>query len=1210
MASQSTTNETLDLPKIFEIETGKVDAALIEDICKIVPNAAKRMRALLYNSGVRMRPQDDVYLVLSEKIVSAEFRDKWSLAAESATKKFDSHYFLVGQYVQQRHKNIGFYSTALRSFFVNKIIKGQNLKFPILEKIDILVDELEKVASVSPKDAALGAWSLIENCRCAAKTYPNEKSLSNFSDILRNSLLTRGLTGLVALLSPGSWQKGKSAKKNSLGEIVPPTHETTTLITSRQKNIEFKNDDFSTYITQDFQIPVIQLLNYEKDIIRTIILEYQHIAHQIATDCIDLKNTLVPAAIIKNTESRGHHLIKIADDIKNFIDTAENNLLGTIEKTAQRFNLSISHDKYILTSPSDFAKWEQHYDTIAKKCAPIFRLSVAFDDISLSARHEIEKTQVPTRVFCDEVLEFSNKKSEEISIVARGGAIRDRLDAVIGANFRRLEWNPLDSKDLRSEDWQAFALYLISRELFGQQLGVILRVNFEALAKTVSNLIEKTLSTKNSNITGVFETILHLTLGQIEHLATISQTKYQQRFLATAQLHAYLSVVTSSKIRAFEYWSAFPLAGYTRKTGDDICAMFFNLIFEKSIAEGDAPITLQVIRKLISEMHALPKDLDSANENQLTDQIRTIVRYYKRGGNTYAELWQQAHSTIIHPLQKFIDEENFSELVDAIDDLTENFDIENHIGTWKTFIPEHLRKRSEYDKHIRAQVRGKIDELSEWAESYRIRLADAPSNVDSLEEIRKLVKLIAQQETTQPEAVAQWFTYLLNPRKEQFFSWSTSRTIQPASEEGVILVPRHTAFYPRVRQGAPTIHADILADQIIESMGFHSAENLATTYAALGQYEKYFSLSTLVDEGFSPDLDRRVEEAVEELAITQKARIDVLEKRLAASAPDEGFNSYIQDLLRLLAEQMWGNLEIELLEVERLANDLDSQRVIRETRADIQQKITMLGGRAMNSDPLEVLQSALVSLLESLEPRKKHINALKVFSTLESAHLDIVEAAELAISELDEFELLPSSEHSAYITYVLEQATGPVSEELHRHRTLIPAYVAKLRALAMMLISNSLERDFLKSDESQFLRALEETADLWTGLAKRGKDAAETIERRFAARGITFNRLAIENVDYWLEPQTPLVTHEVIKSEEAVIDEKTLTHSESKLRKVTLNIRTGEKKSWTLLDIRGFTKDNDWKSLAWAALSLYDAQSDKHSSRAIDLRATWMLTGC
>jgi hypothetical protein len=1188
--------EIAALPRVFEATAGLINHSLIKEICRAVPHPSKQVRGLLSISGVKLKQQDDVYVVLSEHIISKDFRDRWYVAAESKRIKLTSLFLLAGQYVQQRHKNVNFYSPALDSFFTKRIVKGQNLTFPVLERIDVLINELEKVFKVSATDAALAAWSLTEHCRWAATRLANEPSLINFRPALLQGLQARSLSGLEALLEPATWQSCAPQPtcrppKAVLPEIVhadlPPTPE------KRNPSQIFMQD-----IDNRFGVLTESMAAYEQ------------LCASISNAASALKRANNADDAIADLKAQLQELGESLKQVEQLATLAEDFICSTLDAAAERFNAKIYYPPAIAFSPLNANKWVAHHRANLAQASSLINIADRAVKATPAVQQEIASNQSQQSLRLDEVATFVTEKNSEITVVEDGIRALTRLHTIIETNYTDLKWSPFHAGDFHSSEWRALGIYLIRQGKFGIVLGIILRNNFETLANAFTSAVDAILpQISQEEFENLFATLRYLNLGQIEELYTISGAKSRNRLLSATLLHAHLETIERSKTEAFVYWSTRPLNDYTQKYTDDPNAKFYQTLYQHSGADVEPSLNLTVFRKLLSQARLETPDVQSNHKHELGEQVRHILRYHKRGGNTYAELWLRAHSSVFLPLRELADCSHFTELLIAIDRLDNDFDIEDHLPTWKTFIHEHLHKRSEYDKHIRAQVRSKIDELHEWAESFRACSAGIMRPQTTFSDVIEAIKGITDGSDVGGEILTKWFEFVLKTNAQRtYVPWSTSRTLSPSLEQSISNNATTNPFAPRLRASQSPTHLHALSDGIIAALGYHTTENLATNYADLGMYESYFALAAMSSDGFSPDLDRRVEEAVDNLASIQSKRIDSLEERVTFDQ-DEGFHLYISDLRRYLEEQSWSKLEVELAELERFAQNLDAQREELHLRKKLESDIRRLEGTTTGKETIAELRDTHRTLYQNTAARRRHVESVALLSRTENVHYDIVEAASAAIVELETTAKLPSEEHSAYISYVLDQALIPVAEELSRHKTLIPSYVSKLRRLALMLIRNTLSPDFLETEDSPFLRVLEESADHWKNLAKRGKDAIDVIERQFIARGMVFNDGVLSDFAPWISEFSSMdpVGDDILLPSPS--DEVVMSASFDKLSALTERLLAAD--SCDELDnarLRNYIQDARWDRAAKAAFLLHLEQEDKQSARSIDLRANWMIS--
>jgi hypothetical protein len=1070
------------------------------------------------------------------------------------------------------------------------MVRGEKLTFPVLERIDLLVTQLDLVSRTAPRDAALYAWSLVEHTKSGLINLPHEPSLLNFKKTVLQALALRGLHDISNCLNAASWDSPESSPGQH-GE--PEKHRSASLSKEPEQVLAQQTPA---------QHPLLVTTNEKLDHIAGLISDYERGRKILTARVNELASSISPCQTLEELKSQVEYLS--GSLVKLRIVGADAHAAVWLEgcTAAEVVKLQLIAPTLSDLAPNGFESWSRQLKRLVNELTPFLDIIDQIKKKPASVRERLFRHISSEPIATQYAERHGQSLLTQINTIEAGVAAQEHFLREIEAKFLDFKWNPLAPNSFTSADWTALGNFFIYEETYDARLGITLRMEYESLANKFATKLDYALDQISLESFERFLDVLRcLTLGQIEALDR--GTKSIRHFLAIVELHAYLETSEFLPTEAFGYWSASPLNEHVAQQSDDPFAQFIQTIFTRSGGSNSHRLTLADLRHyLLNRPLAHSGEISVDEQAPMIEQLTYILRYHKRGGNTYAELWSQAHGSLFAPIKATLDAGHIDRVVEAIRKLEVNSDIENHLPSWKTAIAEHLRKRSEYDKHIRAQVRSKIEELSNWANGYESTAkAKSASNSIERDSLQAAIEKVYAARDHCCMLLQTWFNLLILNKGKKEIPWcmSPSRSRELTFEA---LADKTSPFLPRSIGKQQISFADVLGDRFISSQGFNTASQLAFAYADQHLYESYFALTANSTDILLPDLDRKVEAEIDDLAQAQERRIESLQNRQKSlSDPSEDFQSYLLELNRYLFEQQWEVLDRELGEVERLVLNLETQRVDRSARETLRADIKRLGGSAPDQASLQQLTAIYDQLYKDTAPRRKHIEPLRLFLTTEDVLSEVAASAKQAISELESSAVLPSPTHSEYLSYVLEQAVLPLAGELSRHRTLLPVYSSRLRRLTLTLITNSKAQQFLTEDNSPLLGLLEETADIWKSLPRAGEKGIGALEGKFVEYGIPIFE---ESATAQYEIGRPL-TPDVAASNSGA----SVSRIARKMKSADLGGRYDRgSESVNDAELNNTIQSKEWAVAANIAAELYNGVELKTSRRGIDLLTNWAVS--
>lgn len=1092
-----------DFPKFFSGEAGKVDYALLQEICSIRAKPQKSVRELLATCSSIKVNADEAFEKLADIVARKDFRERWYEDSHNKKNFIWTLFDLAHRYVANKYKNLEHSSEQLSKFYTKKAAKTKGyLYFPKLQNIQVLVDQVKIVSDVNPTHAAIFCWATIESALWSSRSYTAESSLLLFQETLLSALRNNQMHDVVELLSCGTWIESAEIPKPVPKLIVSEPKKTTeiqnAILPARRKH--------ATVIKIEGYLAEIERKFHEFDKQSTLLSEKSSelINVRSVVDSVDELKIILES--IRNIYS------EICKNEEFVIDLGFSKFIEVMKSF--RILLTLNFPKEL--TPENRLFWLQ---TIRKTLLvenDLLIFSTDFSSKKIDIKEKFNSLLHEKELSLDQMQAELVSLSTDLSICEFGVTAHSNIYESIKNNYKNINWNPLLNTSSLNLSWSDLGKILIREGKFGHELGIIVRHSFSPLSKGFSNLVLDTISKPlvRNKLERIIESFNCLTPGQIENLEQDSIVL--RNFFAIVELHAFLEMAPVSSNEAFKYWSIAPLNEISSSSLQDTFGEFFQSVYAICAKTPERMFGMAEFRLTLLKANATDeKDGIQLDERDLRIRLDEILLFYKRGQNTYGELWSRAYATVVAPLKQYLNNCNLDTVAEKIYDLRDSFKIDDHLSDWKLYIPEHLRKRSEYDKHIRSQVEGKILELVGWANDYHNSISN--KQIAKEDEVHRLVQSIRNVYSSQEQSSSLlhiWFELiLLQEREANRLPWSLSLSNQADWDE-ITLGHTSTPLNPRSFIDNNSTFGSLYGDKIIQYFGHNTVAELALNYADLGLYEEYFSLSSSTSEPISLDLDRRVELEVDELEIAQLHRIELLSKKqLGFSESDESIDTYLSELREFLKERSWNQLERELTEVEVLVLDIEYSRADKVVRDQLGQEIVELGGNYDLLMSKDDLQKARNVLYETTLSRRVHLEPIKRIVEFSQMDSDIVNATRSTIISLNRHSNLPDKNQSEYLAYLFEQIVTPLLGELTRYRTLLPTYSSKLKSLTINIMVNLEAFCFRNGAVPPQIAIFEALADEWNELPRKGEDGIDLISSKFIASGLIWSETTSINLN-------------------------------------------------------------------------------------------------
>jgi hypothetical protein len=1180
----------VDLPKVFESKPGEIDVSLLKSICNVWPKSSSNIRGIIESfTGEKLKPKDDTYERLSKLVFLVDFRKCWENSRKSGFPTFDRLVFL---YVTNKHKNLHFDAVELSGFYDKRA--KTNKRFPILNNISLLVAQLCS-PSVDKNSAALFSWSMFESCQLHLLETPGEESLQRLEATLRSKLAEGQESEILELLSVGDWKPPLEKAKQKIIPCDAPV----------------LNDPIYTDHKKEGEKKYVHSNNLEisSDLfeVRDSVNKLRSFSEGVAQKSIALLSSSNARLVLDGMQEA----LDGASGLLDIIEEKQKNIISVLKKPLMagyaKLELPEAPSLSVLSNLSRFNEWavkveesEKQVAQLAEKLSNI--LSKSEKTVSDLILYKRDWSPVLTG---NELLDKLVKSAENIE-----GGIRSEQELYISVeeNYKDLDWNPLLDDGLVNV-WRQLGFYLIQKKSINNLLGVCVRKEFELLLDEFVGLIVSVLKDQDSvKISAIISVASWLTLGQKEEVARRSEKCIP--VIALAQLQAYLNSGGANNIDRYSYWSAYPLHDISSNPLS-LFDEFFSALYVCTVESGseiDVRFLAQYVAK--SEIRNGENKNSTNVEAEMRNRLFSILEQHRKGGsNTYAHIWNAAYNELFIPLYEIAEKQGLVAFVNEYQKFIDGFEVENYLAGWKQEIPEHLKKRSEYDKFIRNQVSIKITEISDWAALFLTSksLYSAEPKHEGL-----LNKICMVLESADPDVrmLKGWMLTLHEKKKyvqRACFEKSLDGAFGTCFEgDGV------SAFFPRVfskvLEGKSATHNDIVADVVISELGFNTHSQLSKIYAEKQMFEAFSALTSESNQEVSPNIERVVEKDLEELEVVQQAKINVIRKRVKAlGSSSEEFDDTLGRAEVLLNTHQWKKLERELLEIDQYISLEESELLEVKEREVLAEKITSLGGETSLNESAFMLSVKLEAILEKNKPRRLHIEKINKLSFVRNLDESILASVSSCISELDNRLPYPDAQTSDLLSYYFQQAVDPLSLELNRIRTLLPSYGKKLKLLTLTLLHNIVVDKECLDEHSSLVLALIDTAEMWKDLGSLGESCVDSILSVFESKGLdTKVELGMEV----LTPAAELIERDFVPNKEKNIleDERFNAKLDHLVRKAKLVSDSANQVIESNLSLSDLVENKNWMGVGAFALRGVLGGHTEHSANWLESLTDWSVS--
>ncbi|WP_273860953.1 hypothetical protein [Pseudomonas sp. LA5] len=1077
-----------ELPRALESHSGHIDQVLLSQILGVIPRSGKTIRAVINNlSSTPLSSKANAMERMALLIADKRFLTKWENFPKGSFPPFT---YCLKIFLKLKDPDFCIDSEKLKNFFETR--NGKK-KYPILEKIDLLI-EVVRESSADRRVAALFLWALKDGCISGYAEDPSEDCLYQFWPRLNEALQCSGELELLRLVQTPNWHVDSKPAANP---IVKPAIE----LKSHTKKAQDVSPPQKTIFFGEF---TNLLKKVETDIgryeaISKLLLNKVGLLHKDKDPIISLEAI---SDIVNDARSAFSDAIIQAETLESYLNSAVSdrlNVLGAKPLFTIKTEASLIELNRWIKEATD---WGQKVDALLPRLDNIIinkRPSEShqrlYESQNIAHFSEVDS-------FCDNLQKLQN-------IVHKGEEALQLVNKRVRENLSDLRWSAFGDKSITSNSWVSIGRLLIQREELSVKLALIVHNYFNELNLEFSELLKKKVARSDKEeMIKLLDIMSWLSLGQIEQ---IFEKQHELKvLLAVVELDAYFKSLDLG-VDGFACWSSSPLRDVISSQSNNLCEMFFRQVYEASVGLGfhtATPDQILLLAATARVQSAHIKNRTASNE-ALVSNLTEILSFRRKGGKTtYAHIWREAYDDTFSHLAKSLERGGIVAFLEHYNSWMAGFDIEEYLDKWKSEIPEHLKKNSEYNKFIRNQIGLKTNEIEAWIKLYKASSDQSPdfADGDAVKKFKRTLGELLRGQDSESRTIQAWLEAATRPRSKQNNNYVMYQRSQEPCNTLAIILPKNDPLLPRVfthRMDGQPIYDDLFTDTLIYDFGFNRPVELAELYESKDLLEAYASLANELNEELPPALDRKIEKKVEDLESRQGSRLLNLSK-LYDNLGETESAGIIAKLQEHLDNHEWSIFEKEFSEAEQYILELEYEKELANRRNLIIKKIISLGG-ALERDDLD--EQSLTDILQALEaeylPRRAHIQILNKIQSISIADKELASAVDSCIQTLEQAFPLPSADASETAAFYLNQAITPLAKEIARSHTLLPSYARQLNFLALSLIYNIEKAEDLFSENSLLLSLLVETDEIWQQISERGKEGVDSILAEFTRRGLS-----------------------------------------------------------------------------------------------------------
>ncbi|UPL05332.1 Archaeal ATPase [Pseudomonas sp. IsoF] len=1149
------------LPKALEGEPGHVDTVFLHSLWQRFPKVSSKIRALIKDFGAALSPKDSAIEKLAELLRDQNFLSYWFSREAHERKPYPPFSGLISSYLEVHEHALSFDGLTKMGFLVeHKTFKKKY--FPNIDKLPELVDCLCN-SKLDNRYLSLFVWDMMLGLELAKSKFPTEPSIQEFDRLFVATLKQRGLEEVLEGAFDTAW-KAPAESEDFIKDVEPAAYE----------KIEHGKCNEGLTSKTIPECVFSKKFNSSVDDIEERVDKYKSISEMLMGRVKSLRGEDEPCGILRQVGEYSKQLEEVFLEISRLVDSLSESFRLAVGGDLLKLGIKLNDFEVPSFALSSSKSWvESIRQRIASHAEIILKLEVFKDSsiVSLICKENSAKDGLEL----EDLSGVLADSFEKYQLMLKGEAAEINFIARIKENALNLQWNIFRESKLHAEDWEALAEYYILKGVLDARLSISVQQSFGKVLHKFGELLCAQLNLADKlKITASVEMLSWLTLAQLEQLA--KSYPLLRVLIALTQLEAYFKAVRHGT-DYFVYWSASPLSEISNAHSSSVVRDFFKSIYDIVSSQNVRPLDYQMLAFCVSSKRLNNPKASSENGSVIhfESELKGILAFRKKGGrNTYAHIWQAAYADVFQPLLDTLESSGLNSFVDQYEKWEEGFDIDGSLDAWKSEIPEHLKKNSEYDKFLRKQVNLKVSEIHDWLRIYRaVTQRVQTRQFDPLAALKASIDKVFRSQEQDCFVLRAWLeskASVLQGNSNFYFcqnrDWNGSISCVAMFDETDVYHPR---AFAKIFNEAVT-YEDIYTDDFVSGFGFGSVEKLVDLYAANELFEGYASVANDSAEEIAPSLDRKVEKLTEELAAKLKIRLQSLEHLRDVPSIEE----YIKSVESCVDNQLWRLADKTLVTAEAVAAEIVESARAAEHRRELLVKIERLGGGLDWDNELDIGQlSELLNALQSdNKTRRVHVKVLEKLSSLTSTGFE--DELKECLEYLDCIDNYPGAGAAEQVAYYFEQAVDPLYNELSRSGTLLGSYVSQLRKLGKTLIRNIRKDQRLFEEDSNLIAILIDTAEQWQKLSSDGKVGVDQILEVFALKGVSQQeRLTEVSVALPAKVQESSDTHNAFATNELLSKAKAVSISSNCL---PLNMSA---------DFNGCVVRKAWKEVASLSLN-------------------------
>lgn len=1077
---------TFWLPKAFEGLPGQVDSDFLHSLWQSYPKSSAKIRTLIKDlSAVTLTPKDSAIDKLAELIIDPYFLSRW-LSQEK--KPYPSLPGLVSSYFGANEQNLCFDSLKKIGFLVpHKTLKSKYLADT--SKLPLVIGFIAG-SKLDARYISLFIWKILTDSKAGRLRFPGESSIQEFETAFILALEENGLGDLLIGAYEAEWKP-----------VVRLSIE-------QETNESFFGSDKPSSTKSDITTPPQRrCIIGEQNFAAVKALEVK--IEKYSSNCQGLisKTKLLiseddPVSTLKVIREYSNSLEDLCLEVKKDSLDLNAKVYGGLESALQKIGIAFEHKNDAKLPFAASKKWIEEIQHKIETSSSILLLLEKLTDLDALSRICEENRSAAINYKFDDLTEVIARIAERYQRMITGFAAEKDFDLSIQRNLHNIDWNIFQDSTLSYESWCRLAEYYILTGELGARLGITVLRTFKTTALNFGDLLcSKLLEGSGQTVAACVHTLSWLTLGQQEQLASTHPSLIT--LIALSQLDAYFKAL-SHGMDFYIYWSTSPLGEISNNHVSLAVRSFLKSIYDLVSGASVDPLSAQSLALCVSstQIGNARTQNEQASLETFTSELREILAYKKKGGRTtYAHIWQAAYDEVFSPLLDILNHRGVREFVAAYENWQSTFEVDYRIDSWKSEIPDHLKKNSEYDKFIRNQFYIKTFEIDTWLKVYESVTQKAQiRKTDPLAAFKLTIDKIFKSSEQDCSLVRAWLDSKTIDQKSGSNNYICQNRNWASDVSCVASFKDIDAYHPRAFAKVierNVTYEDIYTDDLVSSFGYGTTNNLVELYASNELFEGYALIANDSNEEISPTLDRTVERRTEEVATDLKQRIltlDGIPRSDLLTAALVNAQAYIDN-------QLWRLAAREISTAEAIANDINESFKVLAERKLLLSRIERLGGHLAAGSNVENSELLIIvsDLLLQYQSRRLHVVVLEKLLDLSAAEFD----AQLAdcLEYLDCVDRYPTAAASELVAYYLEQAVDPIFNELSRSRTLLASYASQLRKLGKLLLLNIRHDQNLFDEGSSLISILVDTAEQWQHLSSDGKSGVDKILAVFMTRG-------------------------------------------------------------------------------------------------------------